>query len=284
MTCRALDFIRDCGIDWIGDSHPWGGEIEKMNALTEGDHYEIGPLPRRWLEHAQHLGVKVVQWPTMNHTEPWRVPLGLARFGSKPEWLRVPSATSAADSLDQIYRGNCIANRPFFDWMQSICFEAMDSGLYSSWCMDGCFWGSGGYFNTTVPVRCESEQHDHLAGDSNYACQRALDELIADVRERYPKVLIVMARPVMDLGVWSNLNVNACFTLIETGSVGSNIAGGDEIRTASRIRVHHHFFPHYIDWPVLFPSYYNPANISAMAEREHRLHPAYARCQARRIC
>ena len=27
---------------------------------------------------------------------------------------------------------------------------------------------------------------------------------------------------------------------------------------ASRIRVHHHFFPHWLDWSLLFPSYGNP--------------------------
>jgi hypothetical protein len=59
----------------------------------------------------------------------------------------------------------------------------------------------------------------------------------------------------MDLGVWANRHVDACFTLIESGTGGSNIAAGDEVRTASRIRVQHHFFPHWMDWSLLFPSY-----------------------------
>jgi hypothetical protein len=100
-----------------------------------------------------------------------------------------------------------------------------------------------------------SDRHDHLPEDANYACQRALDRWTGAVRERYPKTFVVMCRPPMDLGVWSQRNVDACFTLIETGSGPSNIAGGDEIRVASRIRLHHHFFPHFIDWPLLFPSY-----------------------------
>jgi hypothetical protein len=58
----------------------------------------------------------------------------------------------------------------------------------------------------------------------------------------------------MDLGVWSLRQVDACFTLLETGTGGSNLAAGDEIRTWSRVRVHHHFFPHYLDPPLLFPS------------------------------
>jgi hypothetical protein len=93
-----------------------------------------------------------------------------------------------------------------------------------------------------------------LPGDSNYACQRALDRLIAGVREKYPRTYIFMCRPPMDLGVWSLRNVDACFTLLESGSPPSNVAAGDEIRKWSRVRVHHHFFPHYLDQPLLFPS------------------------------
>ena len=63
-----------------------------------------------------------------------------------------------------------------------------------------------------------------------------------------------MCRPPMDLGVWSLRNVDACFTLLESGTPPSNVAAGDEIRKWSRVRVHHHFFPHYLDQPLLFPS------------------------------
>jgi hypothetical protein len=31
------------------------------------------------------------------------------------------------------------------------------------------------------------------------------------------------------------------------------------VRTASRIRVHHHFFPHWMDWSLLFPSFVHEA-------------------------
>ncbi len=34
----------------------------------------------------------------------------------------------------------------------------------------------------------------------------------------------------------------------------SHVAAGDEIRKWSRVRVQHHFFPHYLDQPLLFPS------------------------------
>ena len=39
---QSLDFLAECGIDWLSDSHPWGGETEKMNALGAGDKYAPG--------------------------------------------------------------------------------------------------------------------------------------------------------------------------------------------------------------------------------------------------
>jgi hypothetical protein len=253
---KSLDFLQECGVDWMTDSHPWAGETEKVNALEGDQRYELGPRVRAFLDHARKVGVKVVQWPTMNNTHPWSRQ-GKPFWQSKTEWLRVPVPRKGDTRLDKArYQpGNCLANTPFFEWLERVNFQALDSGYYEGWCMDGDFWGWGGYFDSTVPVECLSKQHDHLAPDSNYGCQRALDRLIADIRKRWPKIFVVMCRPPMDLGVWSQRNVDACFTLIESGSGTSNIAGGDEIRTASRIRLHHHFFPHYIDWPLLFPSY-----------------------------
>jgi hypothetical protein len=49
---RSLDFIAECGIDWVSDSHPWGGETEKMNALGANDKYMPGELVTKFLEHA----------------------------------------------------------------------------------------------------------------------------------------------------------------------------------------------------------------------------------------
>ncbi len=54
--------------------------------------------------------------------------------------------------------------------------------------------------------------------------------------------------------MWSLRNVDADFTLLESGTGTSNLAAGDEIRRWSRMRVHHHVFPHYLDQPLLFPS------------------------------
>lgn len=36
---RSLDFLKDLGIQWLSDSHPWGGETDRMNELRLGDLY-----------------------------------------------------------------------------------------------------------------------------------------------------------------------------------------------------------------------------------------------------
>lgn len=255
---RSLEFLASCGLDGVTDCHPWGGESHKMAALREGERYKLDECSRRFLERARELKLKVVQWPTMNNTHPWRTHGGPFRM-DHPEWLRgVEGDVLGGANAENFQRrqANCLACGPFYDWLETITLDdALGTGMYDAWCMDGDFWGTGAYVNTTIPVTCLAEGHDHLPGDSNYACQRRLDRLIAEVRRRHPEIYIAMCRPPMDLGVWANRHVDACFTLIESGTGGSNIAAGDEVRTASRIRVHHHFFPHWLDWSLLFPSY-----------------------------
>jgi len=250
---KSLDFVAECGIDWISDSHPWGGETEKMNALVDDRSYTIGPLVRKFLEHSQKVGVKVVMWPSMNNTHPWS-PLGRPFRADKPEWLLKVANPANKPQIIRAAKGNCLANRPFFDWLLRVNAAGLASGYYPSWAMDGSFFGDGGWFTSIIPVDCASERHDHLPGDSNYACQRALAQWIAEVRRQYPREYIFMCRPPMDLGVWSLRNVDACFTLLETGTGSSNLAAGDAIRTWSRTRLHRDFFPHYLDQPLLFPS------------------------------
>jgi hypothetical protein len=265
---RSLEFLASCGLDGLSDSHPWGGEAEKMAALREGDRFAPSERKRRFLERARELGLKVTQWPTMNNTHPWR-PYGQPFRMDRPEWLRGvdgkpdPGATVGTDFRRRL--ANCLAAGPFYDWLEHLIVdEALGTGLYESWCIDGDFWGTDGYFTSILPVTCTATNHEHLPGDANYACQRRLARLFAKVRERQPSIYIApMCRPACDLGVWAMRHVDSCFTLIESGTSGSNVAAGDEIRNASRIRVHQQFFPHWLDSALLFPSYADPKNVPA---------------------
>ena len=263
---KSLDFLVECGIDWCSDCHPWGGETEKMNSLVDEEKYVIGPLYRKFLEHARKLGVKIVMWPTMNNAHPWSG-LGKPFRPDKPEWLMTRSPQPGEPSLLSRNRANCMANAPFLDWLVKINLQGLATGYYQSWAIDGSFFGDGGWYTSIVPVDCTSEAHDHLPGDSNYACQRSLARLMAAVREAYTNMCIFTCRPPMDLGIWSLEHVDTCFTLLESGTGSGhvkpllglsdqplNVTAGDQIRTWSRVRVHRDFFPHYIDQPLLFPT------------------------------
>jgi hypothetical protein len=264
---QAQGFLVECGADWLTDSHPWGGEIDRLSHLQEDEVYTLSPLVRTLLEHGEQIGLKTVQWASMNQVHPW-LNETLTFLHEKSEWLRVPAPEWQGLTFEKLYdcwpdrfmavRSHCLANTPFWEWITRLNLQALDSGQYAGWVMDGDFWGTGGFFQTSVPVVCYSDQHDHLPGDANYACQKALEKWVERILEAHPELFITMCRPVMDLGVWALRNVDACFTLVETGTSKSNLAGGNEIRLASRIRVHQHFFPHYLDWPLLFPSYANP--------------------------
>jgi len=257
---KVLELFQACGLDGFSESAPWGGETKQMNALREGDPFQIGDRNRRLLERSKELGLEVFQWPTMNNTHPWHKLGGPLRL-DKPEWLRVvsgkPSLKRHVGGFTQQF-ANCVACEPFYQWLEQLVLETMATGCYKSWCMDGDFWGTGAYFHTTIPVTCQADYHDHLAGDSNYACQERLEQLYAKIRQRYPDTYILACRPRMDLGVWGLRDVDSCFTLIETGTGESNIVGGNEIRIASRIRLQHQFIPPWLDQALLFPSYADP--------------------------
>src|SRR5947209_968394 len=91
----------------------------------------------------------------------------------------------------------------------------MRTGYFPGWSMDGDFFGSGGI---VIPVNCQSDQHDHLPGDSNYACEQALNHMMARILQAYPHTYIgSMWRPAMDLGIWSNRYTDSVFTLDEMG-------------------------------------------------------------------
>ena len=251
---RSLDFLAECGIDWLSDCHPWGGETEKMNALVGDQQYVPGPLVSKFLEHAKKSNVKAVMWPTMNNTHPWWRQHGKPFRPDKPDWLMTRDPKPGESPLLTRNKANCLANKPFLEWLTRINLQGLATGYYKAWCIDGSFFGDGGWYTSVVPVDCSSDGHDHLPGDSNYACQRALDQLIATVRKQYPGIFIIVCRPPMDLGVWSLRNVDACFTLLESGTDSPHVVGGDRIRKWSRVRVHHNFFPHYLDLPLAFPT------------------------------
>lgn len=262
---KSLDFLLECGIDWVSDSHPWGGETAKMNALVEGQDYAIGPLYRQFLEHAQKIGIKLVMWPTINNTHPWWLGKGKPFRPDKPDWLMVPGGRDYLYRLEdgrefkgKAIEGNCLANQPFFDWLMRINLQGMETGFYSAWGMDGDFFGGPGF---VIPADCPSATHDHLPGDSNYACERALNRMFRQVREAYPEIHMEHARPGMDLGIWSFRDADVSFTIDEFAEVKPlpgfedqpvNVSFGDKIRRWSRIRVHQHFFPHYLDQPQVF--------------------------------
>ncbi len=231
---RSLDFLAECGVDWLSESHPWGGETAKMNALGADDKYAPGELATKFLEHARQKDVKIVMWSSMNNTHHWSSD-GRPFRADKPEWLMTPKTLDGKPDLIQHAQANCFANTPLFNWLSRINSDGLGTSYYKGWCMDGSFFGDGGWFTTIIPVDCASNEHDHLPGDSNYACQRALDQLIAGVRQQSPEIFIFLCRPPMDLGVWSLRNADACFTLLETGTPPSNVAAGDEIRTWSRM-------------------------------------------------
>jgi len=251
---KLTDFLAECGLNYTGHSVPWGGDAEKLAALVGDQHYVMGELNRKFLEHAQKRGLKVQTWPTWNNTNNWGG--GRPFRPDKPEWqLKLINEVNKRNT-----NANCIANAPFLKWLTALLLEQLSWGYTGSFGTDGDFFGGGGFAGGVRgepwvhPARCDSNLHDHLPGDSNYAAQRSLRQLFAAVREHYPDIVTYAARPHMDMGVWTLRNVAICFTVHEWGAPGnSNLLQGDGIRTWSRMRVHHHFFPHYVDFVNLFP-------------------------------
>jgi hypothetical protein len=246
---QSLDFLAECGIDWISEGHFWGGDQKKIGTLGPNDKYEPGALERKFLEHARKTGIKVFLASSINDI--YEGPSKRFCF-NQGDWIMDAGANppSYAPEWRNSQRGNCLANRPFFDWLVTVNLAATAAG-YRGWSIDGDFFGGLGY---ACRVDCQSDKHDHLAGDSNYASQRAMDQLQAAVRKRFPETCINMYRPVMDLGVWAQRNVDICFTILEDSSYLENLAGGDRVRTWSRVRVQREFLPHYLDQPLLFPA------------------------------
>ncbi|NQT17773.1 MAG: hypothetical protein HQ582_33770, partial [Planctomycetes bacterium] len=257
---RSIDFCKQCGIDVISDGRTWSGDTLKINSIEGDQAFQLGELALKVAHYARRQGVRWVFWPTMGHSDPWSGRGGQLRL-DKPEWTMIHEGADRAHSKPAA----CFACKPFYDWLIEINLEAMDAGQYGAWCMDGDFaggagWG-GGPSGSVHPARCHSELHDHISPDVDYSCQRNLTEMASLMRRRYPDVYILYCRPPMDLGIWALRHVDASFTVNEwarleglpkIGPQPVNVLLGDKIRHWSRIRVHHHFFPHYLDSPQVF--------------------------------
>jgi len=257
---RSIDFAEDCGIDIISDGRTWSGETLKVNALAGNERFELSELVLDVAHYAHKKGVRWVFWPTMGNSDPWSGRGAQLRL-DKPQWTMIHEGADRANSKPAA----CFGNATFYDWLLKVNVEAMDAGRYGAWCMDGDFAGGGGWgggpAGSVHPARCHSQLHDHISPDIDYCCQRNLSEMAGLMRRRYPDVYMMYCRPPMDLGVWALRHVDASFTVNEwarleglpgMGTQPVNVLLGDKIRHWSRIRVHHHFFPHHLDSPQVF--------------------------------
>ena len=271
---KSVDAMLECGIDWLQEPHPWCGDADRVGTLVGDAPFQFDSLSMRFIREARRKGMNVVLWGTMNHSNPFVRPIPGPLRTDKPEWLIAPiiadmNAEQKAEEKKRTGRwsdGNCLANEPFFRCVEAITLAAMGDAPFAGWAMDGDWftwdWKAANITEGLQPAVCESSSHDHLPGDANYACQRALTELARSVRKRFPDAYLNYCRPPMDLGVWALRHVDATFTIDEfakatplEGLQGQprNVTHGDKIRRWSRVRMHHHFIPHWLDQPQLFP-------------------------------
>ena len=262
---RSIDFAAECGMGYVAGGAIWGGAVNKVVALRDDDKLQLGDFALQVAAHARQKGLGWQLWQCVTNANPWETdrnledgkrpyPAAQPYRPDKPDWLMSPTPDGK-----EVLHGNCFGHQPFFEWFYKTVVEALDGGQFTQWMVDGDFFGGGGLVE---PVNCTIAGHDHLPGDSNYACERNLIEMARRLRERYPDIYMFWERPGMDLGVWMMRHVDASFTVDETsrpislpgvGAQPLNCILGDKIRTWSRLRVQMQFLPHYLDQPLPFP-------------------------------
>ncbi len=99
---KSLDFLAECGVDYVSDCHPWGGETNKMNKLVDDQPLQISPFNRKFVEHAEKVGVKVSTWMTMNNSNPWGQENPFGR--TSPSGCSCPMSSTAASACSSIHR------------------------------------------------------------------------------------------------------------------------------------------------------------------------------------
>jgi len=216
-------------------------------ALTGDDKLQFSHLTLKVAQYAREKGVRWIFWSSMNVSDATYLAKANTPFRpDKPEWRMPP------------HNANNFGYAPFYEWWLDLNFHAMDSGKFGGWAVDGDFFGWQG---RTACVNCDLDTQDHVCRDVTYLCERNLTNAARLLRQRYPDVYLFYCRPPMDEGIWSLRYVDACFTVDEharevglkgMGPQPPNVLLGDKIRHWSRIRVHRHFFPHYLDSPQLF--------------------------------
>jgi hypothetical protein len=95
---QILDFAAECGIEWVQDYLPWGGEYNKVRRLAAGERREFNDWMRDLLAYTKRVGLKPIIWSTMTNVQPWSGPKTRPAFRpDKPEWRAVGPAAGKVD-------------------------------------------------------------------------------------------------------------------------------------------------------------------------------------------
>jgi alpha-galactosidase len=122
-------------------------------------------------DYAHELGMKFGVW-----VEPERVNLDvLGEDGLESSWLATAGGQQLSDRMGQI----CLAGQAGREWVWQRLTSFIDQVH-----PDYLKWDNNAWLN------CDREGHDHGPSDGNFAHVRALYELLAALRERYPDLLI----------------------------------------------------------------------------------------------